>query len=64
MIPEIGTQVWIGAHAGIKGGITVADRVTVAAGSLVAKDIAAGCLVSGIPAGVIKKDYDNSEILR
>ena len=63
MVPEIASRVWVGAHVQIKGGVNIADRVTVAAGSIVAGDITAGCLVSGTPARVIKKDYDNSEIL-
>lgn len=62
-IPRIGSRVWIGAYARIEGPVTVADGATVAAGAVVDKDIRAGCLVSGNPARVVNKNYDNREIL-
>ena len=61
--PRIGSCVWIGSYARIEGKITVADRATIAAGAVVKNNIAGGSLVSGNPARVIKKKYDNREIL-
>ena len=35
-------------------GVTVGDGAIVAAGSIVTKDVPAGCIVAGVPAKVIK----------
>ena len=48
--PTIGDDVFIGAHATILGAVTVGDRATVAANSLVVKDVPAGCMAIGVPA--------------
>jgi len=62
----IGNNVWIGPHAVINEGVTIEDNVTVAAGSVVKKGslIKKGCLVMGNPARVIRKNHDNSMLLR
>lgn len=61
--PEIGDEVWIGAHASITGPLTVGAGATVSAGSVVTADVAARCLVLGDPARVIRWDFDNSSFL-
>lgn len=57
---RIGDQVWIGAGAIINPGVTIGDRVVVASGSVVTKDVPDDCLVAGVPA-VIKKTIDNAK---
>lgn len=49
-VPTIGDDVFIGAHASVLGGIRVGDGATVAANSLVIKDVPAGALAIGVPA--------------
>lgn len=61
--PEIGDEVWIGAHASITGPLTVGAGATISAGSVVTADVAPRCLVLGDPARVIRWDFDNSSFL-
>jgi serine O-acetyltransferase len=61
--PEIGDEVWIGAHACITGPLTVGAGATISAGSVVTADVAPRCLVLGDPARVIRWDFDNSSFL-
>ena len=60
---EIGNDVWIGANVVIKSGIIIEDGVIVAAGSVVTKNISAYSIVGGIPARVIKKRFEDDEVL-
>lgn len=48
----IGAGVWIGANVTILPGTTIGPGAIVAAGSVVTRDVAADCLVAGIPARV------------
>jgi acetyltransferase-like isoleucine patch superfamily enzyme len=50
---RIGNDVWIGAHAVILPGVTIADGAVVAAGAVVREDVASGVIVGGVPARVI-----------
>ncbi|WP_106849006.1 DapH/DapD/GlmU-related protein [Blastococcus sp. Marseille-P5729] len=47
---QIGDYVFVGANAVIQMGVTVGDRAVISAGAVVAKDVPANTLVSGIPA--------------
>jgi serine O-acetyltransferase len=51
--PVIGDNVHIGPGARILGGITVGDRVVVAANAVVVKDVPEGVTVGGVPARVL-----------
>ena len=51
---KIGNDVWIGANALILKGVTLGDRVIVAAGSIVTKSFPADCIIGGNPAKIIK----------
>jgi acetyltransferase-like isoleucine patch superfamily enzyme len=50
----IGDNVWIGAGAVVLGGVCVGANAVVAAGAVVTHDVAAGSVVGGVPAKVIK----------
>jgi acetyltransferase-like isoleucine patch superfamily enzyme len=58
--PVIGNDVWVGANATILRGVTVGDGAIIAAGAVVAKDVAPYEIVGGVPAKHIK--YRFSEI--
>ena len=47
---------FVGVHCVILPGITVGERALVAAGSVVAHDVAPGSAVAGVPARPIRKD--------
>ena len=46
--------VWIGAGATILRGVHVGRGASIAAGSVVTKDVAAGAVVGGVPARVLR----------
>lgn len=52
---HIGNNVWIGGGAIICPGVTIGDNTTIAAGSVVVKDIPAGVVAGGNPCRVIKQ---------
>jgi len=62
-LPTIGNDVWIGTGSVVVGDIKIGDGATISAGSIVTRDVPAGCLVAGNPARVISRAYDNSEML-
>ena len=49
-------HVWIGVRSIILKGVTIGEGAVVAAGSVVTRDVPAGCLVAGNPAKVIKEN--------
>ena len=51
---EIGRDVWLGAHVGIKDGIHIADQAIVGMNSMVTKNVAARTIVAGNPAQFIR----------
>lgn len=51
---RIGNDVWIGGSTTILPGVTVGDRCTIGAGSVVTRDIPAGSLAVGNPCRVIR----------
>lgn len=58
----VGNDVWIGMNSIILPGTTIGDGVTVAANSIVTKDIPDYCIVGGNPAKIIKYKYDQAQI--
>jgi serine O-acetyltransferase len=62
-VPRLGRDVWIGPGATITGAITIGDGVTISAGTVLSKDVPAGCLVGGNPGRVLAQDYDNSAMI-
>lgn len=51
---EIGRDVWLGAHVGIKDGIKIGDQAIVGMHSMVTKDVAEKMIVAGNPAKFIR----------
>ncbi len=51
--PKIGNGVLLGAGAKVLGNITIGDYAKVASGSVVLKDVPAGCTAAGVPARLI-----------
>ena len=51
--PKIGNGVLLGAGAKVLGNIRVGDRAKVASGSVVLKEVPAGCTAAGVPARLI-----------
>lgn len=60
----IGNDVWIGMGAYILPGVTIGNGVTIAANSVVTKDVADYTIVAGSPAKVIKTKYDVDTIYK
>lgn len=55
----IGENVMIGANTTILPGVTIGDGATVAAGSVVHKDVAAGSFVGGNPLRDLRKQEES-----
>lgn len=62
--PRIGSRVWIGAHAKVRGRVDVGDGATIGSGTIVQRDVEAGALVLGNPARVAMRHFDNAKLLR
>jgi serine acetyltransferase len=60
--PVIGSGVWIGPDSVIYGAVTLADGVTVLPGSVLSMNVAAGAVVGGNPATVLRAAFDNSAL--
>lgn len=56
---KIGNHVWIGRRSIIMKGVTIGDRSTVAAGSVVTHDVPQDIIVGGNPAKVVKTIENN-----
>ncbi|WP_299007652.1 CatB-related O-acetyltransferase [uncultured Shewanella sp.] len=60
---RIGNDVWIGTGAVILSGVSIGDGAVVGAGSIVTKDVLPFEIVAGTPARVIKKRFNQKQIL-
>lgn len=60
----IGHDVWIGARAGILGGVTIGTGAIVAAGAIVTRDVPPYAIVGGVPAKVIRMRFPEKTVER
>ena len=51
---EIGRDVWLGAHVGIKDGVTIHEQAVIGMNSMVTKDVEARSIMGGNPAKFIR----------
>jgi acetyltransferase-like isoleucine patch superfamily enzyme len=61
---KIGNRVWCGTNVTILCGVEIGDDVIVAAGSVVTKNVESGSIVGGVPAKLIKKIENRSDVVR
>lgn len=61
---NIGSDVWIGHGAILKGGITIGHGAVIGAGSVVTKDVEPYAIVAGCPARIIRKRFTDDIIQR
>lgn len=61
---RIGDNVYISYGVTILAPVTIGDNVTIAANSVVIKDIPDNCVVSGVPAKIIMRDGEKVEQLK
>lgn len=52
---SVGSDVWIGGNVVVLPGVTIGDGCVIGAGSVVTRDIPAGCLAFGNPCRVIRR---------
>ncbi len=52
---RIGNDVWIGGNVVVLPGIVIGDGVTIAASSLVNRNVPSHCVMAGVPARIVKK---------
>ena len=51
---EIGKDVWLGAHVGVKDGVKIANHAVVGMNSMVTKNVEENEIVAGNPAKLIR----------
>ena len=51
---EIGKDVWLGAHVGVKDGVRIGDHAVIGMNSMVTKDVNMNEIVAGNPAKFIR----------
>jgi acetyltransferase-like isoleucine patch superfamily enzyme len=59
---RIGNDVWIGANAYVRNGISIGDGAVIAAGAVVVSDVLPYSIVGGVPARLIKKRFPDEII--
>lgn len=60
----IGNDVWIGMDSKIMSGVHIGNGSVISAGAVVTKDVEPYSIVSGIPAKIIRKRFDEKTILK
>jgi acetyltransferase-like isoleucine patch superfamily enzyme len=57
---RIGSGSWLGHGVVILPGVTIGEHVTIAAGSVVTRDVPARCVVAGSPARIVRQYVEGS----
>lgn len=60
--PRIGNCVTIGPYSSIEGKYTIGSGTTIGPGTLVCKDAPERCLLLGIPARIVRRDYHQASL--
>ena len=60
----IGSDVWIGAHCLLIGGVTIGDGAVILAGAVVTKDVPPYAIVGGVPAKILDWRFTPEQIER
>ena len=60
----LGNDVWVGARAFIRGGVTIGDGAIIGYGAVVTKDVPAFAIVGGVPALVLRYRFDGVTVAR
>ena len=58
----LGHDVWIGARAVIKGGVSIGNGAVIAAGAVVTRDIPPYAIAAGVPARILRYRFDAETI--
>ena len=60
----IGNDVWVGANAIIRGGVTLGNGCIIGAGAVVTKDVPDFAIYGGVPAKLIRMRFTQEEIVK
>ena len=60
----VGNDVWIGYQAVVLSGVKIGDGAIIGARAVVTKDVPPYTIVGGVPAGPIRKRFDDDTIRR
>ena len=61
---RIGSGSWLGHGVVVLPGVTIGEHVTVAAGSVVTKDVPDRCVVAGSPARIVRRHHEGEGWVR
>ncbi len=59
---SIGNDVWIGAKATVRDGVSIGDGAIIGAGAVVVKDVAPYSIVGGVPAKLLRMRFAEADI--
>jgi acetyltransferase-like isoleucine patch superfamily enzyme len=60
--PQLGADVWVGAHAVILQGVTIGTGAAIAAGAVVTHDVRPYAVVAGLPAHEMRRRFDDDTV--
>ena len=59
---QLGNDVWVGAGACLKGGVTIGDGAVIGAGAVVTRDVEPYAIYAGVPARLVRYRFDHEII--
>lgn len=63
MFPILGDNVTVGGGARLLGPVDIGDNCTIGANSVVVSDVPADCVVTGVPARIIRRQGERVSLL-